>query len=156
MPPKQLSAELLHRITEAALQDPHYPSDLVKKALHEDGKDGPIPTLTKEQKEAARHALKAIASFRAASPQSLEQDPDMAYLWFQQCGLHIVFHELGTARTELEVLGKVVRPRPTSNASILQLNVQVLGALQWITGALNDSHASQKYAKWRSNALLNL
>ena len=151
-----LNASVLGRIAAAALNAPDYPQNQIHVAWHADGCDAPIPVLSAPAREAVKHAIQAISMYRASlvnesNAISGNAKRELYNMQYQLCGCHILQYELRLARTELESLAKILRPNPTAPPSPdqTQLNANVLGTLQWITGAMNDVQASKRYATWR-------
>lgn len=152
-----LGADMLLRIAQAAISVPAYPRESLQTAWHADGKDAPIPPLSRPAREAVFHAKSAVSMYRAAcvvekTPESLE----LYKLWYHQCGCLILEHEFTSARAELELLSKALHPQGSSSPSLLALNIDVLGTLQWISHIFNDTQAAKRYEKWRHNTRTQL
>jgi len=156
-PAPSLGADMHLRIAQAAISVPTYPRELLQLAWHTDGEDAPIPPLSPAAREAVSHVKRAVAMYRAACVAEKKPDSlDLYTLWYHQCGCLILEHEFTAARAELERLAKALRPQGSPSPSMLALNTDVLGTLQWISGMFHDTQASQRYEKWRQNARMQL
>lgn len=152
-----LGADMLLRLAQAAISVPSYPTASVQIAWHMDGEEAPIPPLLPEAREAVLHAKSAVSMYRAACrAENKTSTLDTYTLWYHQCGCLILLHDFTTARAELEQLAKALRPRDQPCASLLTLNIHVLGTLQWISNLFHDTQASQRYKKWQHNARTQL
>lgn len=149
-----LEPSALRLIAKCSLDAPAYPKDKVHIALHMDGCDAPIPALdTEEMRTAVQHSVHAISAYRArlASQTLPEQEQqELHQMRYQVCGCYILQHDLKLARSELELLAKSLRPLRGQPHMQAQLNAHVLGTLTWLTDALGDVNASQRYATWRT------
>ena len=151
-----LNASVLGRIAAAALNAPDYPRKQVHVAWHADGCDAPIPVLSAPAREAVKHAIHAISMYRSSlvnedNAISGNAKCELYNMQYQLCGCLILQYELRLARTELESLAKILRPNPTAPPSPdqTQLNANVLGTLQWITGAMDDTNARHYHGRPR-------
>ncbi|WFD31281.1 hypothetical protein MSPP1_002315 [Malassezia sp. CBS 17886] len=167
--------DVLKRAVDAALSAPAFPQAAVDAALHADGVcNGRSPSVSAAQRAAVREAAAVIATYRAAYEREHGDGAhDTAYqrVLYQLCGCHILLGEPVLARTRLEALARQLRPpracstmgRPSK--AQLELNVDVLGSLQWLCrvqgGAANSEDAghrgvSQRYGRWREETLARL
>ena len=153
-----LDARLLRRIAESAFAAPDFPIRELHVAMHADGLDAPIPAVSDRKK--VEHALQAAEAYRARcmshDPQAEPRTIETLQLHYAQCACYILLHDFRTARSELELLAKALRPPRSGSPSTVtvRLNADVLGSLAWLCGcALNDHQAASRYYRWRSDTL---
>lgn len=149
--------DVLRRIVEDTLNAPHFPHDKVQEALRADRDvHARLPALSERDRLVVEEACQVLAMYRSTqAPDTSDQDRLYALqLQYTQAGCTILLCDLAGARRMLDMLARELRPRPQSTLSTsiegMQLNVAVLGTLQWLSGAQDQSHDAERYARWRT------
>ncbi|WFD42595.1 hypothetical protein MPSI1_001241 [Malassezia psittaci] len=149
--------DVLKRIAKDTLDAPSFPHEQLDEVLSADhDPNAPIPPLDTRQRLAVEEASKVLAMYRSTDSTD-SSDLDKLYtlrLEYTQAGCSILLFDLAGAQRTLELLTRELRPRPQSSLSstveAMHLDMEVLGTLQWLSKAQNQTANAERYSKWRA------
>lgn len=158
--------DVMHRVVLGALGAPHFPHAKLEEVLRADrDANAPLPSLTPEERHAVDEAAKALALYCATDACGEGEGKKKEALQWQytHAGCMILQCDLGAAQRQLEQLARALRPpraRPgmtsTQSRDAMELNMAVLGTLQWLSAAQRHVQNAERYQRWRADMLKKL